>query len=98
MGSGGGFVAKAKTRSRWSNSLDMREWIIQNRIDCLSSCQNLVQRARRASSAELLLATELLVIAGPDEGRQFRLQEGDALSLGRGRSAAVSLRDPSVKG
>ena len=42
------------------------------------------------------MATELLVIAGPDEGRLFPLQEGDALSLGRGRSAAVSLRDSSV--
>jgi pSer/pThr/pTyr-binding forkhead associated (FHA) protein len=42
------------------------------------------------------MATELLVIAGPDEGRLFPLEEGDALSLGRGRSAAVSLCDSSV--
>ena len=42
------------------------------------------------------MATQLLVIAGPDEGRLFPLEEGDALSVGRSRSAAVCLRDPSV--
>jgi serine/threonine protein kinase len=42
------------------------------------------------------LAKQLLVIAGPDEGRLFPLEEGDALSMGRGRSAAVCLSDPAV--
>lgn len=42
------------------------------------------------------MAKQLLVIAGPDEGRLFPLEEGDALSMGRGRSAAVCLNDPAV--
>jgi len=39
---------------------------------------------------------QLLVIAGPDQGRVFPLQEGKSLSVGRGQNTETRLKDPQV--
>jgi serine/threonine-protein kinase len=42
------------------------------------------------------MAFQLLVTAGPDQGRAFTLQEGPDLLLGRGERCLYRLNDPSV--
>ena len=39
---------------------------------------------------------QLLVIAGPDQGRFFNLTEGQTLVIGRGQNTEIRLRDPHV--
>ncbi len=39
---------------------------------------------------------QLLVIAGPDQGRSFNLEEGKSLLVGRGRNTETKLKDPQV--
>jgi serine/threonine protein kinase len=39
---------------------------------------------------------QLLVIAGPDQGRNFPLEEGQALVIGRGQNTETRLKDPQV--
>ena len=39
---------------------------------------------------------QLVVIAGPDQGRIFSLQEGEPLVIGRGQDTATRLKDPQV--
>ena len=39
---------------------------------------------------------QLLVIAGPDQGRVFPLQEGKSLSVGRGQNTETRLKDPQL--
>jgi serine/threonine protein kinase len=39
---------------------------------------------------------QLLVIAGPDEGRCFELQDGQTLIIGRGEKTDTRLKDPQV--
>ena len=39
---------------------------------------------------------KLIVISGPDKGREFTLEEGQTLIVGRGESTATRLADPQV--
>lgn len=39
---------------------------------------------------------QLLVIAGPDQGRIFSIQDGQAVLIGRGQSTETKLKDPQV--
>ncbi len=38
----------------------------------------------------------LLVVAGPDQGQTFSLQEGVTLTLGRGQQTDSKFKDPQV--
>src|ERR1700682_858939 len=42
------------------------------------------------------MGNRLLVLAGPDEGKTFPLQPGEALLLGRSRATEARLIDPHV--
>ena len=39
---------------------------------------------------------QLVVLAGPDQGRVFSLQEGEPFLIGRGQDTATRLKDPQI--
>lgn len=39
---------------------------------------------------------QLLVIAGPDQGRMFQIEKGQSLHIGRGQNTPTKLKDPQV--
>src|SRR5438270_4894261 len=39
---------------------------------------------------------QLLVVAGPDQGRTFLLEEGQTLVVGRGQNTGTQLKDPQA--
>src|SRR5437016_9799973 len=51
--------------------------------------------ARLCATGEVMLG-QLVVIAGPDKGRNFALPDGQTVVIGRGEKTETKLKDPQV--